>query len=137
MPQLGNVLFDKNFRFNDGTVGEKLFIVLNNPKQNEPYIIVKTTSQKNRYQNYKYGCNSKLQMFYIPAGQDNFSKDTFVQLHYYYSYSLQNMLSKSMITRTLEIKDKIDDLTVRQLLNCLKKLKDDIPSYYYKIIFPK
>ena len=137
MPQLGDVLFDKSFRFNDGTIGEKLFIVLNNPKQNEPYLVVKTTSQQDRYKNYKYGCNSELQIFYIPAGQDNFSKDTFIQLNYIYAYSLKNMLSKSMITKTLEFKEKIADSTARQLLKCLKKLKYDISSSYYKMIFSK
>ena len=46
MPKIGSVLFDKKFVFFDGGVGEKLFVVLNTPNNNIPYLVVKTTSRK-------------------------------------------------------------------------------------------
>lgn len=63
MPELGDILCDKKFKFGDGTVGEKLLIILNKPRGNEPYLVVKTTSQKDRYEGVKPGCNPKRHVF--------------------------------------------------------------------------
>jgi hypothetical protein len=52
----GTILFDQNFKFSDGTTGEKLFVVLNDGACGE-YICVKTTSNST-YKGTKFGCQS-------------------------------------------------------------------------------
>jgi hypothetical protein len=42
----GSIFVAENFIFSDGTKGKKLLVLLNNPASNDPYLLVKTTSQK-------------------------------------------------------------------------------------------
>jgi len=75
----GTVFSHTKFKFTDGTIGEKLIIILTIPdKPNTPFLICKTTS-KNRY-NVKYkGCYSNKNIFLIDPHESCFHKNTFVQ----------------------------------------------------------
>ena len=58
----GTILLHKNFIYEDGTAGKKYLILLNTPKKNDPYLVVKTTSQrKNKPQTA--GCIEDLSFF--------------------------------------------------------------------------
>jgi hypothetical protein len=65
MPKTGQILFHKNFVYEDGSKGEKLFIVLNNCGDKEDCLVLKTTSQDRRYQDVQTGCNLKKRAFCI------------------------------------------------------------------------
>jgi len=76
----GTILLHKNFIYEDGTAGKKYLILLNTPKKNDPYLVVKTTSQrKNKPQTA--GCIEHLSLFFIPARTTFFPVDTWVQLY--------------------------------------------------------
>jgi len=132
MPTPGDVLCDDQFQFSDGKTGKKLFVVLNNAKSHEPCLVVKTTSQSQRYPDVKIGCNSNKKVFYCPQG--TFLEDTYIQLEEIFPYLTDELLKGYWEKRIRQI-TKLQDLTFRQLKNCLKTLKDDIPIKYYKMIF--
>jgi len=137
MPALGDVLCDDNFQFSDGRTGKKLFVVLNNAKPGEPCLVVKTTSQSQRYTNTKIGCNPDKKVFYVPGSPTgSFLQDTFIQLDEIFPYSPDELLQGYWQKRIRPI-SKLPDLTFRQLKNCLKTVKRDISERDYEMIFRK
>lgn len=133
MPFPGDVLVDDEFKFSDGQTGKKLFVVLNEAQATEPCLIVKTTSNVHRYKTAVAGCNFKLKVFFVPASQNIFDKDTYIQLDEIIPYACDNLLTGYWAKRIRKI-CKLPDLTFRQLRNCVKKFKQDIPEKYYALI---
>lgn len=133
MPVPGVVLADDAFKFSDSTTGKKLCIVLNDAKVNEPCLVVKTTSQSTRYKTAVTGCNPTLKVFFVPASQQVFEKDTYVQLDEIFAYGCDELLTGYWAKRIREI-CRLPDLTFRQLRNCLKRFKEDIPEKYYSLL---
>jgi hypothetical protein len=133
MPQQGEIYYYSDFKFYDGTIGSKLFIVLNNPKPGEPYIVVKTTSQKPR-KTPKEFCNPDIKIFYIKGENESFKKDTFVQLHEYYPFTDNDFLQGHFKVFLVHI-GCLSNLCIRQLLNCIYKIKEDVPLQYFKLIY--
>lgn len=132
MPCKGEIYFSKDFKYSDGEVGKKLFIILNNPKKDEPYVVVKTTTERPKTQ-YREGCNSNLRLFYIKAGCESFPEDTFIQFHELYPFTNYDFV-KGHFKATISKKGELSDLCIRQILNCLRKIKEDISQQYYKLI---
>jgi len=64
----GTILCDDEFKFSDGTTGQKLLIVLNDG-QSGTYIVIKTTSNGN-FKGTTYGCQSsdRYPNFFCPKG---------------------------------------------------------------------
>jgi hypothetical protein len=81
----GTILFHNNFEFSDETRGEKQLLLLNTPKNDEPYLLIKTTSQVDKWKSYYKttilkGCNYRLLLFLItPDDKAFFSKPTLLQ----------------------------------------------------------
>ncbi|MDZ7723238.1 MAG: hypothetical protein U5R06_10645 [candidate division KSB1 bacterium] len=71
------MLFFKDFIFKDGSSKDKLVIILNHPKGEEPYLLCTTTSQKHTRKK-ELGCHAKENYFYIDQDQDGFIKNTWV-----------------------------------------------------------
>jgi hypothetical protein len=119
----GSILFHRKFRFENGEIGEKLLILLNNPDPTqEPYLICRVTSQgKNKSK--KFGCQEQKSLFFLPAKEDFFVKDTWVQLYEIYSFEPAGLISDHLAGH-LEIKGNLKELTIRQLMNCIKKCQD-------------
>lgn len=136
MPEPGEVLCDDQFQFSDGTKGKKLFIVLNNAGVGEPCLVVKTTSQVRRYTNTQVGCNPQKKVFYVITSAGVFTQNTFIQLDEIFPYHPDELLTGYWQKRIKQV-SKLPDLILRQLKNCLKKLKQDIPEKYYRMIFAK
>ncbi len=106
MPKAGDILLYKDFKFEDGTSKDKLFVVLSDIQNVTVCLMLKTTSQTKRYANAKEGCNPILKVFFIPLDwKIGFPKDTYVQL-----------------PQIIQ-------------LNCLKQFKDDIAEVHWKMIF--
>uniref|UniRef100_A0A7V3N6F2 Uncharacterized protein n=1 Tax=candidate division CPR3 bacterium TaxID=2268181 RepID=A0A7V3N6F2_UNCC3 len=119
----GSILFHKQFKFKNGDIGEKLIIILNNPNpSNEPYLVCRTTSQEKNKPKI-FGCHEELSLFYLPSGHDFFEKDTWIQLHEIFPFEASTLL-KDFFDRELECLGKLKDLTIRQLMNCVKKIRD-------------
>lgn len=119
----GAILFHSKFRFIDGEEGEKLLIILNNPNPaKEPYLVCRVTSQgKNKPR--ARGCHEERSLFFLPGGQDFFEKDTWIQLHEIFSFNASELLQDHFGGKLREL-GKLDDLTIRQLMNCIRKIED-------------
>jgi len=119
----------------DGSFGEKLFIVLNNPKESEPYIVVRTTTTEPEH-SFRELCNPELQLFFIkkkPNGEV-FKKDTFVQLSETFPFTQYDFLS-GHFDSSLQFIGCLSNLCLRQLLNCIYKIKEDVITQHFKLIF--
>ena len=119
----GSILFHRKFSFKNGEIGEKLLITLNNPDPvKEPYLVCRVTSQeKNKIKTF--GCQEEKSLFFLPAKGDFFMKDTWIQLSDIYSIERAGLI-KDHLSGHLEIKGNLKDLTIRQLMNCIKKCPD-------------
>jgi len=133
----GGVYFHSQFPFHDGEIGQKLFVVINEPFEDEPYIILKTTTNF-RNKTYKEGCNAHQGVFYLPANKENaFPKDTLVQLLEIYDFSSRAFLKGHLTEKVISHIGNVSGLTMSQIINCIKQLKDDISEKHYKLIFKK
>lgn len=138
MPQ-GDVYFHSRFPFHDGDVGKKFFVVIYEPseKSEEPFLVLKTTSNL-REQTYKIGCNENRKAFFIPSNNSPvFPKDTLVQIQEIYEFSSDEFYTGTKIEKSIDFKEKLHDLLISQLINCVKKFRDDISVKHYKLITRK
>lgn len=133
MPSKGDIYFSSDFKYLDGETGRKLFIVLNNPSDNEPYIVVKTTSRPPK-RPYTELCNPDLKIFYIKKDKEFLNDHTFIQLHEFFPFNKIDFL-RQHFNSTLSLENHLSDLRFRQLLNCIKKISDEVPQQYFKLIF--
>lgn len=130
----GAVYYHSQFKFHDGQTGQKIFIVLNDPKQNEPYLFVKTTSNL-RNKKYITECNPDKGEFFFPANLiPIFKKDTVVQLLEIYEATSQEFLNAHLHDNTLVSLGQLSTHYINLIVNCLKKLKEDIPENYFSLI---
>lgn len=120
----GDILLHDKFKFKDGDLGKKLLVILNNPdlKNSDPYLICRTTSvEKGKIKSP--ACDDNLSTFFIPENSDYFEIDTWIQLHEVFEFTLEESL-KDHFDGHLDIRGKLTEDTIRQLLNCIKKIKD-------------
>lgn len=136
MPRAGDVLHDAQFKFRDGATGSKLCVVLNDPQGPEPCLVVKTTSQAKRYQGLAPGCHPHKKVFLLAQSANVFPRDTYIQLEEIFEYDSATVLAGYWAQRIRQI-NKLPDLSLRQLKNCLKKLRSDISDKHYEMIFRK
>jgi len=122
--QKGSIFFHTKLKFKNGTEEEKLLVQLNNPnpKKSEPYLFCKTTSKENG-KPLKPGCHPKISLFFIPKRQESFKENTWLQLYEIYAFDAASVLRDSWNKCLLE-KGVIKDLTIRQLMNCIKQISD-------------
>ena len=116
----GYVYFDPVFRFKDGTVGKKRFVVLcSSPMTNSEVVVVRTTSQERGSR--KYGCqlNDRYQVFFMPLESEKFPKDTWIMLDYAMEYDVANLG-----TKLVRQKAKLGSIAYRGLLLCAAQAKD-------------
>jgi len=113
----GTILQDKQFKFKDGTIGNKLVIVLNDGTCGY-YIVVKTTS-KQHGRPTKYGCHNthNYPNFFLSIGKSWFKENTWVSLEEFYSYKTYELLTGKFSGRiTQQSQLPIDVL--KELLKC-------------------
>jgi len=132
MPEAGQKLFCKNFIFADNTSGDKLLIVLNNCKNQDACLVLKTTSKEKNYTGSLPGCNSRKKCFciFIECEQE-FSLDTFVQLEQIYTINIEQLLN----TKQLSFIGRLSNTCFTNLKRCLRNFRDDIPIDYWKLIY--
>jgi hypothetical protein len=136
MPGPGAILHYKGFRFEDGTAGDKYFIVLNKTEIDSDCLVLKTTSQEKRYGTVNQGCNPEKKVFYIPAGQVNcFKLNTFVQLPQIIEISTGELLKGMLSRKIIKEVDCLSDTHLKQLKDCLEKFRIDIAAKHWESIF--
>lgn len=115
-------------------IGDKYFVVLNDPATDEPYIVAKTTSNL-RNRAYANVCNPKFGVFYISQGTEKtFPVNTLIRLIELYEFSQKEVLEAHLKHETIRFLNDLTATTVSQLINCIRKLKDDISEYHFKLI---
>ena len=87
----GSVVFHTRFPFRDTeTPGRKLAVILNDGSCGR-FVAVKTTSKGYRYA-LEYGCqpppSAKFPCYFIPEHVQLFPKDTWIQLHEFFSFDV-------------------------------------------------
>lgn len=95
-------------------------ILLNSPGKNEPYLFVKTTSQK-KDKPTTPGCIKHHSLFFIPAGKTFFKLDTWVQLFEIYPILPQDIDTNKDIT----IEGSLNVKMIDDIVNCLFECEED------------
>ena len=118
----GEIFFHRDFRFDDGGSARKLLVLLNTPRdRKEPFLFCKTTSN-DRKKNFQVGCQAEKGMFYVPKDTDFFDKNTWLELYYIAAFDAASVIEDSF-NKFLTKKGKLKDLTIRQIVNCIRKGK--------------
>ena len=132
MANAGQILYHKNFIFKDGKKGDKYVIVLNTCENDKTCLVLKTTSQSKYYSNALPGCNSGKCIFCIYSEcEQDFEKETYVQMDYIYSINIEEQLDKQQVTW----KGHLTEECFSKVRKCLRNFRDDIPQRYWTIIY--
>ena len=119
----GTILFDRNFQFKDGELGEKIFIVLNDGMRGF-YVAVKTTSKGRLFGNL-HGCQvtERYPNFLLTLGCCILEKRTWVQLDTFFDFVSGGLMEKVVTNQIQRIGILGDELT-RELLVCITHAED-------------
>jgi hypothetical protein len=130
----GAVYYHPQFKFHDNDIGEKRFVILNEPRGDEPYLVAKTTTNLRERPCLK-GCNPSQKVFFVPQGAESaLPLNTLIQLFEFYEFSAAELLDASLKDKILEHRGDLTAMTIAQLVNCIRKLKHDIPQEYFLLI---
>lgn len=90
----GTVLFDAQFRFSDGTLGQKILVLLNDGTDGV-YVVIKTTS-KDKHKRRKFGCQTsdRYPNFYVPSGKCCLRGESWLMLDQFFEFHRQDLLTK-------------------------------------------
>ncbi len=120
--KLWDVFFDKNFKHEDGTEGQKIIVVISCvPK--DSFLVVKTTSKLKR--------NFLAENVYVRAGKV-FHQDTLIQLLPIYSFSrneFDNALEKQTIAKIGTLRTQPD--SIKELRTCYYELKEEVEIAFF------
>jgi hypothetical protein len=116
----GAIYHHNKLVFHNGFTGKKYLILLNTPVKNEPYLFVKTTSQKKDKPSTP-GCIKEHSLFFVPVGKTSFKKDTWVQL-----YEIYEILPRDIDTsKEISIVGNMDHKMIDAIVNCLFESEED------------
>ena len=128
----GAIYHHSNLLFHNGFTGKKYLILLNTPGGKEPYLFVKTTSQKKEKPSTPI-CIKDRSLYFIPAGKTFFKKDTWIQLYEIYTIFSNDIDNKKEIT----VEGSLDAETIDDIVNCLFLAEEEnISSIHKKLLRP-
>lgn len=133
----GDVYYDIGFVY-DGTTTpcDKLLLIVNKNHQNDQDIIyIPCTTHRDQYK-FKNGCNEIEKIFYFEKKIGFYDEKTNLQLYLINSITQQEFdghLKSGRIKPAAGKKTTTDE--INQIMNCLKKMKDDIEWYINDLIF--
>lgn len=134
-PQPGQILFYENYKFEDGSSKDKLFVILCISDINSPCLVLKTTSQSKRYKNCLEGCDLKNRSFFVPlTWNECFPLDTYIQLPEIIEIPSAEIFAGTL-ARKMHIKNALSYDCFQKLKSCLRKFKNDISLEHRKLIF--
>jgi hypothetical protein len=123
----GDVVFCEDFRFEDGDISDKLFVILA-PAPDHKVMLVLTTSQQHR-RDLKDGCHPTTNESYFTfnANRAVFDTTTWIvltpRIMYERGFQLKIDDERAKIIGTLK------DADFRAIVNCLKKSEDVSPFH--------
>jgi hypothetical protein len=132
----GEILLDPNFVYRDG--GEpcdKLLLVVNKKHQPKDDVILIPAKTNTSSYPYKANCNDDIKEFYIKDCIGFYKPNTIIQLNQIISWEFEQL--KQLIDSG-EIKKLTKTTTqneINLIINCLKKIKDDISVRIHRLIF--
>lgn len=134
--QPGDVIFFKDFLFSDGTRAPKWFVVLNYTDEIESTLLLKTTSQPNRYQGCSRGCNKASNpVFFAPCDwQTCFTLDTYIQIPWIIPYQTAEV-DRLIKVEVIKPRGSLTNDCWAQLKSCLATFKDDIAPTHWTLIY--
>jgi hypothetical protein len=128
----GAIYHHKDLVFKNGFTGKKYLVLLNSPSGKDPYLFVKTTSQK-KNKPATPGCIKNHSVYFIPGGKAFFRLDTWVQLHEIYEIMPKDIDSKNGVT----IRGRLDVKIIYEIVNCLFKAEGgNIPANQKDLLRP-
>ena len=116
----GTIYHHPRLVFHDGATGKKYLILLNEPQKEDPFLFVKTTSQK-KDRPESPGCNRPQSVFFIPARKTYFISDTWIQLHDIYPISPKKIKLNPDIQIAGTLNPQITQAIVDCFLDCQKE----------------
>jgi len=116
----GAIYHHSRLTFHNGVTGIKYLILLNTPGKQEPYLFVKTTSQKKDKPSTP-GCIKDRRLFFIPGGKTFFWQDTWVQLYEIYEFTPHKIDNNKEIT----IEGRLDVKMIDDIVKCLFLSEED------------
>jgi hypothetical protein len=135
MPEARDVLFYKDFEFEDGSKHNKLFIVICSEVS---CLVLKTTKNNKLYQGVKDGCNPPKRVFFIPTDKKEFFDiDTYVQLPQLYEITIPELLQGSFSKKISVYKSALSENCLQQIRACLRNFKEDITPEHWDFIFSR
>jgi hypothetical protein len=134
-PVPGQVLFYKDYQFDDGTTSDKLFVVLWIADINSKCLVLKTTSQPKRYCGCSEGCDIKKRAFFIPTTwRECFPLNTYIQLPQIIEISSAGIFA-GILSKRMTLKSGLSGDCLRKLKACLQGFKNDIAPAHWDLIF--
>lgn len=135
MPQPGQILYYKDYEFDDRSKRDKLFVVLNDTDRDSICLALKTTSKSRRYEGVGKGCNVEKKVFFVPTDWEQcFVLDTYIQLPQIFEIAADKLLAGD-ISRKIYVTSSLSVERLELLKNCLKKFKEDISARHWNFIF--
>lgn len=122
----------EKFKFSDGTTGKKLLVLLNNPTSGDPYLVVKTTSQKHSKPDTPGCIENYHQAYFILANSNFFQKDTWIQLDDYF------MFNQNHVDKKLKHIGQLPAQTSNLVISCFLKINgQDLSPKVHSYLVPK
>ena len=128
----GDVFYFINFKFSDESTRNKLLIILNTPKDDEPYLTCLTTSQPKKWRTKELGCHSEKNYYFVDSKQDNFNSDTWIVFEKIYPLEVSTLLNSCLKDGSYTLFE-LDPSLWKALRNCIAKSKD-IEQIYLDMI---
>ena len=131
---VGSIYIHEEFKFEDGSTGTKLFVVVNSPNKTENYLVCKTTSKENPpYRVKRQGCSAPEKNYFMFFARDDwFKKNTWIQFDSLYEFEAGQLL-KDKFGGKAKYQANLKAVNTRAVLNCILK-SNDIPKKYLDTI---
>jgi len=124
----GDVIYFIDFTFDDNSIQNKLLIILNNPQDDEPYLVCLTTSQQKKWRRKELGCHAEDNYYFVDKNQDEFDEDTWVVFEKIYTLDVAQVLNSCLKDGSYKLFE-LDKSLWKALKNCISKSKDVEQDY--------
>lgn len=132
--QIGDFFFDKNFQFQDGVIGEKLFIALARSVAGN-FVVARTTSNPQR-KSFDAGCHNDAAdpHFFIPKNENSpFNEHTWVMLDYLSEFDCKDLETAVNRKNTIIRLGVLPNVILQGLMDCASRAEDTHQDQYEAI----
>ena len=134
----GEVLYHRKFIYPGTSLAcDKLLLVVNKSHGDldDVAIIPCKTKRKEDLLPYKPWCDTAFQIFYFEKRIGFYNEGTLLQLHFIQTLSVEYLQQKIASGEIERLKNGATENEFNKIINCLKKIKDDIPIEIQELIF--